>query len=1221
MPVASIVVTVTNRSQQVREWRRSERTLRLLSLVLIVSGMVAGLLPALVAPAPAAASHGAIKFPFAAGADWWISQGYHTSPAEGWSHYNCDPQTGKDEISQTERCQAGWQYKYSFDLRRVDGSEAGQPVLSPVDGVIRWIDTAYGGMSIDLGDGYAVAFYHADLVGGVEAGQTVRLGQKLGTVSGPGGGGNGGTPHIHLTLWRTEDGGNWSRMAVPFTDEHPIDGYDFPFLGEREHNQHWNSVVVSSNELTGRNDTPAASTTAPATPMPTGPADGTLFASAAEMPLLTWDASADALEYQVVLNDGERTSPWLTETTWATGTLPNGSYRWQVRARNELGESSLSNPLTFTVELPDETARQQRREAEADATPVDGAQSTPTAYTAEMNIAAAEAVVGTRLTINGAGYQAGEQVRLYWDRDRGEPIGEATANESGAWTTALTVPAAPGGAHTIVARGDRGGQADGAFQVAASLTRDPVTVAPGGSVALGLAGFGASETVTVAWQGDGGPSLGTVTTDPTGGAALNVTVPADAAGVQEVVALGATSGGRAVASLRVETNDGRGGMGEIVAGGSMLGPGTFQVTTTVEGLIGGTTASGHTIQPDDRFASLPACTTTSCPWLEPGVADPLFGTRIECGDTCFVKVVNPANDRCAVVPVLEVGPWYTLDDWWNPAETRILNTLPTTVQRLAQGYTGADAATDGLDTGFGRSPDGIGLSNKGYAVGNRAAMDLATGTWADLGFDPMSGIETVVVSMLWQTGESPDQAGSGCVGAEATPVGGDDPATPETADAAQAATPEAAVASTAVPDVSGETAATPVAETAPTATETPTAETEATAEMTDESTAEASGETTDEAADEPVAESDSEPAPESREERARAKGNRMRERHGLEPVPVLSGNADEPATGVGGPGADALQTYLETTGEPAPEGIEEIVESAQDASMSPEEDNSSASEAAPDDVAPPADDAGAAPDGAPAGEESANEADGVPLDAAPEETAPPTGDEAPAADTTVPDATAAEPAVASETEAPVDPAADPNVAGEVGPTETTVAEPVVAPVAAPVTREVTLLPVADTSVMAAAPSAVQAPEQSGQLPVGGSVGSLSYLTFEVTGVAAGTVVDARLVLTGIGDTSGSGGAIAVLPGVIVDETAPYQAQPAASAPSISASGATIGADWLQPGVETSVDVTGTVSGDGLVTFVIFGAPEAMPAFGSRESGVPPRLHLTVQDPANGEVSG
>src|SRR5688500_15202688 len=166
---------------------------------------------------PAAA--GAVyKLPFPAGQTWTVGQSYNTSPSTGGTHWNCNPTTLKDAPSGTTGCRAHYQYKFSLDLYMADGSTAGRPVLSPVNGVIRWIDEAYGGMSIDLGNGYAAAFFHANLVGGLAAGQAVTQGQQLGTVSPPGGGGNGGWPHIHVTIWQTTDGGNWSRNAIPFTD-------------------------------------------------------------------------------------------------------------------------------------------------------------------------------------------------------------------------------------------------------------------------------------------------------------------------------------------------------------------------------------------------------------------------------------------------------------------------------------------------------------------------------------------------------------------------------------------------------------------------------------------------------------------------------------------------------------------------------------------------------------------------------------------------------------------------------------------------------------------------------------------------------------------------------------------------------------------------------------------------------------------------------------------
>ena len=120
--------------------------------------------PLAIQPQVAQAADRMIKMPFASGSTWTISQGYNTNPNNGGSHYNCPDYPGVG-------CSPQWMYKYSFDLVRADGNTAGQPVLSPVDGTIRWIDPSYGGMSINLGNGWAVAYFHTDLAPGLAAGQ------------------------------------------------------------------------------------------------------------------------------------------------------------------------------------------------------------------------------------------------------------------------------------------------------------------------------------------------------------------------------------------------------------------------------------------------------------------------------------------------------------------------------------------------------------------------------------------------------------------------------------------------------------------------------------------------------------------------------------------------------------------------------------------------------------------------------------------------------------------------------------------------------------------------------------------------------------------------------------------------------------------------------------------------------------------------------------------
>jgi uncharacterized protein YgiM (DUF1202 family) len=169
-------------------------------------GKVEGSAPA----ANAELGAGGIIWPVSGG-EWTIMQGYH-----GSSHQNQD---------------GLYQYEYSLDLARVDGNTAGQPVYSPVNGVVRWTDPGTGGISIDIGNGHAVALFHVTFNGGLEAGTPVQQGQVLGTISGPGGPGFMGTPHVHFTLWSTSDNGNWDRHAVPFTGQYAISGMDFPDSG------------------------------------------------------------------------------------------------------------------------------------------------------------------------------------------------------------------------------------------------------------------------------------------------------------------------------------------------------------------------------------------------------------------------------------------------------------------------------------------------------------------------------------------------------------------------------------------------------------------------------------------------------------------------------------------------------------------------------------------------------------------------------------------------------------------------------------------------------------------------------------------------------------------------------------------------------------------------------------------------------------------------------
>lgn len=160
-------------------------------------------------PAPAPGGGGLISWPVSGG-EWSVLQGYN-----GSSHYNSGL----------------WQYQDSLDLIRTDGSTAGQPIYSPVSGTIRWFDPSTGGVSIDMGNGYAFAMFHAYYDGSLQEGDTVSQGQYIGTIAPAYEAAAGSNAHLHIAVWATSDGGNWSRESVPFTGALALSGSEFSNTG------------------------------------------------------------------------------------------------------------------------------------------------------------------------------------------------------------------------------------------------------------------------------------------------------------------------------------------------------------------------------------------------------------------------------------------------------------------------------------------------------------------------------------------------------------------------------------------------------------------------------------------------------------------------------------------------------------------------------------------------------------------------------------------------------------------------------------------------------------------------------------------------------------------------------------------------------------------------------------------------------------------------------
>ncbi len=128
--------------------------------------------------------------------------------------------------------------------------------------------------------------------------------------------------------------------------------------------------------------------------------------------------------------------------------------------------------------------------------------------------------------------------------------------------------------------------------------------------------------------------------------------------------------------------------------------GTYRVFATRIGLVGNATANGHVVAPRDHFVALPSRRT--------------LASR---GSSEYTVQVCADNGRCAWAPVWDIGPWNTIDDYWN------LPLVRQSWRDLPQGLPQAQAAfQDGYNGGrdqFGRR------------VTNPAGIDLADGTFYD----------------------------------------------------------------------------------------------------------------------------------------------------------------------------------------------------------------------------------------------------------------------------------------------------------------------------------------------------------------------------------------------------------------------------------------------------------------------------------------------------------
>jgi len=165
-----------------------------------------------------------------------------------------------------------------------------------------------------------------------------------------------------------------------------------------------------------------------------------------------------------------------------------------------------------------------------------------------------------------------------------------------------------------------------------------------------------------------------------------------------------------------------------------------------------------------------------------------------------------------------------------------------------------------------------------------------------------------------------------------------------------------------------------------------------------------------------------------------------------------------------------------------------------------------------------------------------------------------------------------------------------------------------------VTSEVAFDAVSDTTVFTTAPNAPQSPESAGLLAIGGPEGAVTLVSFDVTGISEGSVLSALLTFTGAGTAGAPGGSVGVVYDYVVPDGLTANEVPDGGS-ALNVHGVPSWFEAVEPDGLSAVDVTGSVFGDGTITFVMPGQPDATGTIYSMESGVPPQLVLTVAQPA------
>ncbi len=196
----------------IRHLHRALRAVALAALLVAVAWVLCA--------APVRAD-GGVPIPAPAGTTWSVVAGYNTDSHS--VHDDNDP--------------------HAIDLVRVPRETTSYtPVLSPIDGTVRW--RAWDCLMITDAAGFEHLLCHVSPLGQLQRGSAVSVGEQVAVVCPEFECNNYGLAHIHYAIHHSRGGGILG-PSIPFTNNYALEGHDLPWTDE--YNLHYGREFVSTN--------------------------------------------------------------------------------------------------------------------------------------------------------------------------------------------------------------------------------------------------------------------------------------------------------------------------------------------------------------------------------------------------------------------------------------------------------------------------------------------------------------------------------------------------------------------------------------------------------------------------------------------------------------------------------------------------------------------------------------------------------------------------------------------------------------------------------------------------------------------------------------------------------------------------------------------------------------------------------------------------------------